>query len=66
MGTALDQGIGTRAAGETWHAQGSGDTEARQMRVQQGGSASVGCGYYWRTGPGLRHYTRLGVEVGHG
>ena len=45
MGTALHQGIGTSAAGETGQAQGSGDTEARRMRVRQGGSASVGCGY---------------------
>ena len=45
MGTTLDQGIGTRAAGETGHAQGSGGTEARQMRVRQGGNASVGYGY---------------------
>ena len=45
MGTTLDQGTGTRAAGETGHAQGSGGTEARQMRVQQGGSAGAGCGY---------------------
>ena len=27
MGTALDQGTGTRAVGETGHAQGSGGTE---------------------------------------
>ena len=45
MGTALDHGIGTRAAGQTGHAQGSDDTEARRMRVRQGGSSSVGCGY---------------------
>ena len=45
MGTALDQGTGTRLAGETGHTQGSDDTEARQMRVRQGGSAGAGCGY---------------------
>ena len=45
MGMALDQGIGTRAAGETGHAQGNGGTEARQMRVRQGSSACAGCGY---------------------
>ena len=41
----MDQGTGTHAAGETRHAQGSEDTEARQMRVRQGGSAGAGCGY---------------------
>ena len=45
MGTALDQGTDTRAVGETRHAQGCGGTEARQMRVRQGGSAGAGCGY---------------------
>ena len=45
MGTALDQGTGTRATGETGHEQGSGGTEARQMRVGQGGSTGAGCGY---------------------
>ena len=45
MGTTLDQGTGTRAVGETGHAQGSDGTEGRQMRVRQGGSASTGCGY---------------------
>ena len=45
MGTALDQGTGMRAAGETGHAQGSGGTEARQMQVRQGGSAGAGYGY---------------------
>ena len=45
MGTALDQGTGMGAVGETGHAQGSGGTEARQMRVRQGGSAGAGCGY---------------------
>ena len=66
MGAALDQGTGTRTAGETGHTQGSGGTEVRQMRVRQEGSAGAGCGYLWRTGPGLRHCTRLGVEAGHG
>ena len=45
MGTALDQGTGTHAAGEIGHAQGSGGTKARQMRVRQGGSAGAGCCY---------------------
>ena len=29
MGTALNQGTGTHAAGETGHAQGSGGSEVR-------------------------------------
>ena len=45
MGAALDQGTGTRAVGETGHAQGSGGTEARQMRVRQDGSVRAGCDY---------------------
>ena len=45
MGAALDQGTGMCAAGEPGHAQGSGGTEARHMRVRQGGNAGVGCGY---------------------
>ena len=45
MGTTLDQGTGTRIVGETGHAQRSGDTEVRQMRVRQGGSPGAGCGY---------------------
>ena len=42
MQTALDQGMGTRAAGGTRHAQGSGGTEVRQMRVRQGAGLTTG------------------------
>ena len=32
----------------------------------RGGSAGAGRGYWWRTGPGLRHCSRLEVEAGDG
>ena len=62
-------GTGTHAAGqaEPRHVTavetavlGSG------KRTAGGGRAGAGCGYWWRTGPGLRHCSRLGVEAGDG
>ena len=59
-----------RAAGQAEPGYGTAvETEAQGLAdagPAGGDSAGAGRGYWWHTGPGLKHCSRLGVEAGDG
>ena len=69
----MGDGTGTHASGGAEAGHGTTVETAAQGLVDagpagaavlvQGAATGAGRGYWWRTGPGLRHCSRLGVEA---
>ena len=64
QGTANGNEVGHEQGGSASRAHGNDGSGLGSAGPAGGVSAGAGRGYWWLTGPGLRHCSRLGVETG--